>query len=65
MAEPPIRFVVPYPPGGSTDIAARVIGEYLSRTLGQQIVVENKTGASGNDRRRGRQPRARPMATRC
>ena len=43
----PIKFVVPYPPGGSTDIAARVIGEYLSRTLGQQIVVENKTGAGG------------------
>jgi tripartite-type tricarboxylate transporter receptor subunit TctC len=42
-----IKFVVPYPPGGSTDIAARVIGEYLSRTLGQQIIVENKTGAGG------------------
>jgi len=42
-----IKFVVPYPPGGSTDIAARVLGEYLSRTLGQQIIVENKTGAGG------------------
>jgi tripartite-type tricarboxylate transporter receptor subunit TctC len=43
----PIRFIVPFPAGGSTDVAARVIGEYLSRKLGQQIVVENKSGASG------------------
>jgi tripartite-type tricarboxylate transporter receptor subunit TctC len=42
-----IRFVVPYPPGGSTDIAARALGDYLTRSLGQQIVVENKTGAGG------------------
>jgi tripartite-type tricarboxylate transporter receptor subunit TctC len=40
----PIRFIVPYPPGGATDVAARTIGEYLSRSLGQQIVVENKSG---------------------
>lgn len=43
----PIRFIVPFPAGGSTDVAARVIGEHLSRMLGQQIVVENKSGASG------------------
>jgi tripartite-type tricarboxylate transporter receptor subunit TctC len=43
-----VRFIVPFPAGGSTDVAARVIGEYLSRTLRQQIVVENKTGANGN-----------------
>jgi tripartite-type tricarboxylate transporter receptor subunit TctC len=43
----PVRFIVPFPAGGSTDVAARVIGEALSRTLGQQIVVENKSGASG------------------
>jgi tripartite-type tricarboxylate transporter receptor subunit TctC len=42
-----IRFIVPFPAGGSTDVAARVIGEQLSRALGQQIVVENKSGASG------------------
>src|SRR5947209_18822372 len=40
----PIRFIVPYPPGGATDVAARVIAEYLSRALGQHIVVENKSG---------------------
>jgi tripartite-type tricarboxylate transporter receptor subunit TctC len=44
----PIRFIVPYPAGGSTDVGARVIGDYLSRALGQQIVVENRTGGSGN-----------------
>jgi tripartite-type tricarboxylate transporter receptor subunit TctC len=44
----PIRFIVPFPAGGSTDVGARMIGEYLSRTLGQQVVVENKTGANGN-----------------
>ena len=40
----PVRFIVPYPPGGATDAAARVVGEFLSRSLGQQIVVENKSG---------------------
>jgi len=44
----PIRVIVPFPAGGSTDVAARAIGEYLSRALGQQIVVENKSGANGN-----------------
>jgi tripartite-type tricarboxylate transporter receptor subunit TctC len=44
----PIHFVVPFPAGGSTDVAARVIGDHLSRTLGQQVVVENRSGANGN-----------------
>jgi len=44
----PIRFIVPFPAGGSTDVGARVIADGLSRALGQQIVVENKSGASGN-----------------
>src|SRR6185295_12926409 len=43
----PIRFIVPFPAGGSTDVAARLVGEYLSRALGQQTYVENKTGANG------------------
>lgn len=44
----PIHFIVPFPPGGSTDVAARVVGDYVSRSLGQQVVVENKSGANGN-----------------
>jgi tripartite-type tricarboxylate transporter receptor subunit TctC len=44
----PIHFIVPFPAGGSTDLGARVVGEYLSRSLGQQVVVENKSGANGN-----------------
>ncbi len=47
-ARGPIRFIVPYPAGGSTDVGARVIGEHLSRALNQQVVVENKSGGSGN-----------------
>src|SRR5262245_13398857 len=43
-----VRFIVPFPAGGSTDVAARVIAEHLSRSLRQQIVVENRTGANGN-----------------
>jgi len=44
----PVRFIVPFPAGGSTDVGARLIGEHLSRSLRQQIVVENKSGANGN-----------------
>src|SRR5436309_6487757 len=43
----PIRFIVPFPAGGSTDIGARLIGEYLSRVFGQQVYVENRSGANG------------------
>jgi tripartite-type tricarboxylate transporter receptor subunit TctC len=44
----PIRFLVGYPPGGATDIIARLIGQRLSEKLGQQFVVENKPGAGNN-----------------
>src|SRR5262249_10939678 len=44
----PIRVIVPFPAGSSSDVAARILGNELSARLGQQLVVENRPGASGN-----------------
>jgi tripartite-type tricarboxylate transporter receptor subunit TctC len=44
----PVRWIVGYPPAGASDIAARLIGQWLSDRLGQQFVIENRPGASGN-----------------
>jgi tripartite-type tricarboxylate transporter receptor subunit TctC len=44
----PIRWIVGYPPGGATDITARIVAAYLSDHLGQQVVIENRPGAGNN-----------------
>lgn len=44
----PIRMLVGVPPGGTTDVLARLVGEQLAKQLGQQIIIENRAGASGN-----------------
>ena len=49
----PVRLIAPFPPGGSIDLTARLIGQWLSERLGQQVVVENRAGAGGNRRQRG------------
>ncbi len=43
----PIRFIVPFPPGGGTDVIARIVQQRLSEALGQSIVIENRGGAGG------------------
>jgi tripartite-type tricarboxylate transporter receptor subunit TctC len=42
-----VTMIVPFAPGGGTDVAARIVGEHMSRTLGQQVIIENVAGAGG------------------
>jgi tripartite-type tricarboxylate transporter receptor subunit TctC len=44
----PVRWIVPYPPGGATDIQARLLGQWLSDRLGQPFIIENRPGGGGN-----------------
>ena len=44
----PVRMIIPYPPGGATDILGRLISQKLSPMIGQSVIVENRAGASGN-----------------
>ena len=49
----PVRFVVPFPPGGGTDTLARIVGQHLSKSMSQSVVIDNRPGnatASGGMR---------------
>ena len=59
-----IKIICPFPAGGGTDLTSRLLGDQLSKTLGQPFVVENRTGASGMIGT-GAPPVRRPTATRC
>jgi tripartite-type tricarboxylate transporter receptor subunit TctC len=49
----PVRWIVGYPPGGATDIIARLIAQWLSERLGQPFVIENRSGGQWKYRHRG------------
>ena len=44
----PVKWIVPYPPGGTTDVLARIVAQWLTEKMGQQFIVENKPGAGNN-----------------
>jgi tripartite-type tricarboxylate transporter receptor subunit TctC len=52
----PIRIIVPWPAGGTTDILARIVGQKLAESLAQPVVIDNRGGASGRTRAVNRVP---------
>ena len=59
----PVRLVVPWAAGGSTDAVARAVAQRMTETMGQSVIVDNRAGASGRSARMP-SPSQRPMATR-
>ena len=60
----PIKWIVPYPPAGTTDVLARIVAQWLTENIGQPVVVENKPGGATTSALSLSSTR-RPMATRC
>src|SRR5512141_666338 len=44
----PVRFIAPFPPGGTTDVLSRILAQKLTDSLGRQVLVDNRAGAAGN-----------------
>ena len=61
----PVRLIAPYPPGGSSDVLARVLAQKLTDALGRQVIVENRPGAAGNIGHEIVGEDRRPTVTRC
>ena len=60
----PIRLIAPFPAGGLADVLARAVGDEMSKTLGQPVIVENRAGAGGNTGADA-VAKAAPDVTRC